>query len=71
MKEKFFANVRLFYEAVVHKMVAKFPWDDKVLRDLVVLDPSKRGDLDYNCVVRLAEQFAPEATGGWPNFSRR
>ncbi|KAL5011181.1 hypothetical protein ScPMuIL_011738 [Solemya velum] len=38
--------VRSFYCAVVGKMPKKFPWDDGVLRDLAVLDPTRRAYLD-------------------------
>ena len=34
MERKFFSSVRLFYETVVSKMLAKFPHGDKTLSDL-------------------------------------
>ena len=40
-------DVRAFYSAVVKKMIAIFPFDDKVLADLVVLDPVRKMDLTY------------------------
>ncbi|XP_070213054.1 uncharacterized protein [Littorina saxatilis] len=58
-KNRFFGDVRAFCVAAVKKMVAKFPFGDEVLSDLVILDFSKRGDYMYNHVVRLASKFAP------------
>ena len=43
----FVRDVRAFYSAVVKKMIAIFPFDDKVLADLVVLDPARKVDLTY------------------------
>ena len=56
----FISDVRAFYCAVVRKMVAKFPFDDPVLRDLGVLDPAARENLTYEPIVRLAAHFAPD-----------
>ena len=56
----FISDVRAFYCAVVRKMVAKFPFDDPVLRDLGVLDPAARENLPYDPIVRLATRFAPD-----------
>ena len=56
----FISDVRAFYCAVVRKMVAKFPFDDPVLRDLGVLDPAARENLTYEPIVRLAVRFAPD-----------
>ena len=56
----FISDVRAFYCAVVRKMVAKFPFDDPVLRDLGVLDPAARENLTYEPIVRLAARFAPD-----------
>ena len=47
------------YAAAVGKMVQKFPFKDPILPDLVVLDLSKKNDLDYAPIVRLADRFAP------------
>ncbi|KAL5009425.1 hypothetical protein ScPMuIL_003357 [Solemya velum] len=52
-------NVRSFYCAVVGKMLKKFPWDDGVLRDLTVLDPTRRAYLDHTKIVSLANKFSP------------
>ncbi|KAG1680497.1 Zinc finger protein ZXDC [Nymphon striatum] len=60
VKEKFFSNVTSFYEVVVQKMVKKFPWDDQIIRDLVVLDPSKREDIEYTNIVKFGEKYTPE-----------
>lgn len=56
----FYNSIRNFYEAVVTKMLKKFPFESNVLKDLVVLDPRKRDQLDYTPIVRLAERFKPE-----------
>lgn len=42
-----FREVRAFYSSVIGKMVAKFPFDSEVLKDLVVMDLTKRADLTY------------------------
>ncbi|KAG1673804.1 Cytochrome c oxidase assembly protein COX18, mitochondrial [Nymphon striatum] len=52
-------EVRGFYEAAVTKMISKFPFDDPILADLVVLDPKKKNQLDYP-IVRLADTFGSE-----------
>ena len=54
----FFTDVTTFYAAAVRKMVPKFPFKDPILPDSVVLDPSKKTDLNYAPVVRLADRFA-------------
>ena len=56
-EQKFFANVRAFYEAAVQKMLQKFSFSDRILKDLVILDHRKRKDLDYSHAVCLAERF--------------
>ena len=45
VQTSFIREVRKFYCAVVHKMVAKFPFDDPVIRDLCVLRPAARVNL--------------------------
>ena len=60
MQTAFISDVRAFYCAVVRKMVAKFPFDNPVLRDLCVLDPAARENLTYVPIVRLAARFAPD-----------
>ena len=49
--------MRAFYEAAVQKMLQKFPFSDRVLKDLVILNHRKREDLDYSHGVCLAERF--------------
>ena len=56
----FISDVRAFYCAVVRKMVAKFPFDDPVWRDLGVLNAAARENLTYAPIVRLAARFAPD-----------
>jgi len=41
------------------QLVKVFPFDDRVVNDLVVLDSTKRDKLTYDLIVRLAERFAP------------
>ncbi|RXN01638.1 Calcium-dependent secretion activator 2, partial [Acipenser ruthenus] len=50
---------RGFYFAVVKKMLQKLSFDDKVLNDLVVLDPARRNELTCEPIVRLAVRFTP------------
>ena len=57
IEQKFFANVKAFYEAAVQKMIQKFPFSDRVLKDLVILDHRKREDLDYSHAACIAERF--------------
>ncbi|XP_046542694.1 uncharacterized protein LOC124253022 [Haliotis rubra] len=40
-------------------MLKKFPFDDGVLRGLVILDPGRRADTDYSSIVSLANKFCP------------
>ena len=42
-----FSEVRAYYAAVVSNNIKKCPFDDDVLKDLVVVDFSKRADLTY------------------------
>ena len=56
---QFFTDMRSFYAAAVGKMVQKFPFKDPILPDSVVLDLSKKNDLVYAPIVRLADRFAP------------
>ena len=63
MRETFFKSVRSFYEAVVGKIVDKFPFENAILADLIVLDPSK-DDLDYSYIVRLSDTFCPSVDQG-------
>ncbi|XP_060763680.1 uncharacterized protein LOC132872704 [Neoarius graeffei] len=51
------SSVRGFYEAAARKMMDKFPFDNDVLVNLAVLDPSKKDDLDYSSVVNLTSSF--------------
>ncbi len=57
MEKKFFVSVRLFYETVVSKMLAKFPLKDKTISDLSLLDPRCRVKVSSSSVVRLAKRF--------------
>ncbi|KAK2190880.1 hypothetical protein NP493_65g01019 [Ridgeia piscesae] len=57
---KFFREVRAFCTAVIGKMLAKFPFDCEVLKDLVVMDLAKREDLTYAPLLCLAARFAPD-----------
>ncbi|KAK6482627.1 hypothetical protein HHUSO_G15682 [Huso huso] len=58
-RTKFFREGRGFYCAVVKKMLQKLSFDDKVLNDLVVLDPARRNELTCEPIVRLAVRFTP------------
>ena len=45
----FFSGVRQFFEAATQKMILKFPFEDQVLKDLVVVNPADgiRAELDF------------------------
>ena len=53
--ERIFNHVRAFYETVVEKMIAKFPYNDQTLADLALLDPRKRSTIAST--VRLCKLF--------------
>ena len=53
----FFNSVENFYAAVVAKMVAKFPFGEKVLEDITFMDPSKGAAINRESVLRLAHRF--------------
>jgi len=40
-------------------MVKIFSFDDRVINDLVLLDPNKRDELTYAPIVRLTERVGP------------
>ena len=42
-----FREVRAVYMAVIGKMLAKFPFNCEVLKDLVVMDLTNRADITY------------------------
>ena len=53
----FFSGVRQCYREVVHKMIAKLPFDDRTIQDLTLLDPRKRLSVSSESVYRLSVQF--------------
>ena len=57
MERRFFDSVRLFYETTVSKMLAKFPFKDKTISDLSILDPRNHVKNSSASVVRLAKRF--------------
>ena len=57
VERRFFSNVCLFYESTVRKIIAKFPFGDKTLADLQVLNPASRLQVSVASVVRLAKRF--------------
>ena len=57
IEQKFFTSVRALYEAALQKMLQKFSFSDRVLKDLVILNHRKREDLYYSHAVCLAERF--------------
>ena len=54
---EFFAGVRQFYREVVHKIIAKFPFNDITIQDLTLLDPRKRLSVSSESVYRLSMRF--------------
>jgi len=59
VNENFVSDACKFYSAVVQEIVNIFPFDDRVINYLVVLDPTKCDELMYAPSVRLAELFVP------------
>ncbi|XP_077581558.1 zinc finger BED domain-containing protein 5-like [Stigmatopora nigra] len=55
IQQIFFDSVRNFFEAVVTKMITKFPFEDSILEELVVLDRKKQ--VDYMHVINLTQAF--------------
>ena len=53
----FYAGVRQFYREVAHKMIAKFPFDDRTIQDLTLLDSRKRLSVSSESVYRLSTRF--------------
>ena len=61
MERRFFDYVRAFYEAVVEKMIAKFPFHDEILSDLAFLDPRKHTTVASTLpIIRLRKHFLSE-----------
>ena len=57
IESKFFSSVRLFYETVVAKLVAKFPLKDKTFSDLSFIDPKNRARSMPRGIIRLCNRF--------------
>ena len=57
IENRFFKNVRTFYETCASKMIQKFPFNDKILSELSFLDPRNRGKTSVNGLVQLANRF--------------
>ncbi|KAI6648088.1 hypothetical protein LOD99_11897 [Oopsacas minuta] len=57
MGDRFYDSVRLFYETVVSKMLAKFPHRNDTLSDLVFLNPRNRTHCCIQSITRLCKQF--------------
>ncbi|KAL5014988.1 hypothetical protein ScPMuIL_009258 [Solemya velum] len=53
---KFFRSVKTFYQTVVAKMIAKFPFEDPVISNLGFLNPARRGGI-HPPVCSLARRF--------------
>ena len=61
-QRNFHQSVRSFYEQTVTKIIAKFPFQDKTLEDLRMLDPEIRLTLTQDSVIRLFQRFCPGST---------
>ena len=59
VQANYFSDVHKLYCAVMRKMMKILLFDDRVINDLIVLDPTKRDELTYAPTVRLAERFDP------------
>lgn len=54
---RFFLYVRKFYQAVVLKMMKKFPFKDTIIQDLGIIDPRNRGNVTAETALNLAKRF--------------
>ena len=52
-EDNFYHTIRQFYVECVRKMIAKFPFADKTINDLCVLDPRHRYETSAASVTRL------------------
>ena len=57
IERKFFNSVRMFYETVVSKLLAKFPHKDKTLSDLSFINPDHRINSTPQGIIRLCNRF--------------
>ena len=57
IEKRFYTSVRLFYECGVTKMLAKFPFKDSTLKDLSLLDPRNRLEINVSSSLNLAKRF--------------
>ncbi|KAI6653129.1 hypothetical protein LOD99_3965 [Oopsacas minuta] len=57
MGDRFYDSVRLFYETVVSKMLAKFPHRNATLSDLAFLNPRNHTHCCIQSITRLCKQF--------------
>ena len=55
--ERKFFSVRVFYETVVSKLLAKFPHKDNTLSDLSFIDPNNRAKSNPRGIIRLCNRF--------------
>ena len=58
-EHNFFRAVQQFYQETVKKIIAKFPFQDKTLADLQLLDPRVRLNLTQASVLQLFNRFFP------------
>ena len=56
---KFYKQVRIFYSAVVEKMIQKIPFNDEVLMAMGYLNPDTRENVASEAVLKLADRFMP------------
>ena len=54
---RFYQTVRTLYQTAVCKILAKFPFKDRILKKLLILDPRNRSITDTSDVLDLANRF--------------
>ena len=54
---RFYQTVRTFYQTAVCKILAKFPFKERILKKLLILDPRNRSITDTSDVLDLANRF--------------
>ena len=57
IEARFYLTVRTFYQTAVCKILAKFPFKDRIFKKLLMLDPHNRSVTDTTDVLDLAIRF--------------
>ena len=54
---RFFKSVRTFYETAVSKMLARYPFVDRTIKELAFLDPRNRERTTIAGLIALANRY--------------